>query len=98
MRGDAADQLARTLVFLGAPDQGGAIAGEAARELPAEFDDFARRLEAVELFALIFGAELTGDQRERLLAYRDMDVSDGLGVKGLAAVVAWHWTLCGGPA
>jgi DNA-binding CsgD family transcriptional regulator len=98
MRGDAADQLARTLVFLGAPDEGGAIAGEAARELPAEFDDFARRLEAVELFALIFGAEPKADQRERLLAYRDMDASGGFGVKGLAAVVAWDWTLCSGPA
>ncbi len=98
MRGDAADQLGRTLIFLGAPDRGGAIAGEAARELPTEFDDFARRLEAVEFFALSFGAEPNADERERMLAYRDMDASGGLGVKGLAAVVAWHWTLSGGPA
>jgi len=98
MRGDAADQLARTLVFLGAPDEGGAIAGAAALELPSEFADFARRLEAVELFALIFGAEPQAGQLERLRAHREMDASGDVGAKGLAAVAAWNWALCAGPA
>ena len=98
MRGHAADQLARTLFFLGAPDQAAAIAGEAARELPAEFDDFARRLEAVEFFAPVFGAEPHGDQLERLLAYREWTPPAASVSRALAAVVAWHWTHRGGPA
>jgi predicted ATPase len=91
IRGDAADQLARTLVFLGAPDEAAAIAGQAALELPVELTDLARRLEAVELFALVFGAEPRDDRRERLRVYREIDASGGVGAKSLAAVAAWDW-------
>lgn len=97
-RGLAADQLARTLVFLGAPDDAAALARDAGLELPPELEDLARRLEAVELFSLIFGAELQGDQHERLVAAREIDVSGGIGAKSLAAVAAWHWAERPGPA
>jgi DNA-binding CsgD family transcriptional regulator len=98
VRGNVADQLARTLVFLDAPDEAAAIAGRVALELPAALDDLARRLEAVELFALIFGAEPNDDRRERLRAHREIDASAGVGARSVAAVAAWNWTQCAGPA
>jgi DNA-binding NarL/FixJ family response regulator len=97
-KGEATNQLARTLIFLDAPDEGAAIAGRVALELPAELADLARRLEAVELFALVFGAEATDERRERLRSYWGIDPSGGLGVKSLSAVAAWNWAQCAGPA
>jgi DNA-binding CsgD family transcriptional regulator len=97
-RGQAALQLARTLVFLGDPDEAADIAGRAALELSAELVDLARSLEAVELFALAFGAEPHEHQLERLRAYREIDASEGVGAKGLAAVAAWNWAQSAGPA
>jgi DNA-binding CsgD family transcriptional regulator len=94
----AADGLARMLLFLGAPDEAADIAGRAARGLPRELDDLALRLEAVEFLALAFGAEPHGDRLERLRAYREIDASGGLAAKMLAAVAAWDWALCAGPA
>ena len=98
VRANAADQLARSLSFLDAPDEGAAIAGEAARELPVDHADFARRLEAVELFALIFGAEPRGEEYERLRSYREIDASTGVGASSLAAVAAFDWAQRAGPA
>src|SRR5262249_48279664 len=99
MRGDAADQLGRTLVFLGDPEEGAVIAGAAARALPAQFADFAHRLESVELFAVTFGAEPTAERTERLRAYRELDTSaGGGGIKALAAVAALAWAVSAGPA
>ncbi|HSC74021.1 MAG TPA: AAA family ATPase [Gaiellaceae bacterium] len=97
-RGFAADQLARTLVFLGAPDESAALAREAALELPPEHADLARRLEAVALFSLVFGAEPQGDERDRFAAARDVDVALGVGARSLAAVAAWDWAQRAGPA
>jgi DNA-binding CsgD family transcriptional regulator len=97
-RGLAADQLARTLVFLGAPDESGELAREAALELPPELADLARRLEAVELFTLFLGATPQGDQHERFAAAREIDVSGGVGARSLAAVAAWYWAMRPGPA
>lgn len=97
-RGLAADQLARTLVFLGAPDDAAGLAQAAALELPPELADLARRLEAVELFSLIFGAEPEDDWRERVAAAREIDVAGGVGARSLAAVAAWHWAEESGPA
>ena len=97
-RGKAADGLARMLLFLGAPDEAADIVGRAARGLPRELEDLASRLEAVELLALAFGAEPHGDRLERLRAYREIDVSTGLSAKMLAAVAAWGWAQCAGPA
>jgi DNA-binding CsgD family transcriptional regulator len=97
-RGLAADQLARTLVFLGAPEESGELAREAALELPPELADLARRLEAVELFTLFLGAEPRGDEHERFAAAREIDVSSGVGARSLAAVAAWYWAMQAGPA
>ena len=97
-RGLAADQLARTLVFLGAPDDAAALARDARLELPAELADLSRRLEAVELFTLFLGAEPQGDEHERFAAARDIDTSGGVGASSLAAVAAWHWAQRSGPA
>ncbi|MCI0633900.1 MAG: AAA family ATPase [Actinobacteria bacterium] len=97
-RGHAALQLARTLLFLGAPDEAAALAGRVARELPAELADLAQNLEAVEVFAPVFGAEPHADRLERLLAYREIDGSAGVGAKALAAVASWNWAVSAGPA
>jgi DNA-binding CsgD family transcriptional regulator len=97
-RGFAADQLARTLVFLGAPNESASLAREAALELPPQLADLSRRLEAVALFTLLFGAEPQGDERERFAAARGVDVSGGVGAKSLAAVAAWDWAQQPGPA
>ena len=96
-RGQAADGLARALMFMHAPDEAAAIAGRAAADLPRELGDLARRLEAVEFLALVFGAE-HGDRLERLRAYREIDASDGLGAGSLAVQAAWEWTKSAGPA
>ncbi len=97
-RGQAAHGLARALLFLDAPDQAADVAARAARELPRELEDLARRLEAVELQALVFGAEPHGDQLERLRVHRDIDTSGGVGTKTLAAIAASNWAQCAGPA
>jgi DNA-binding CsgD family transcriptional regulator len=98
VRGQAADGLARALLFLDAPDQAADVAAHAARELPHELEDLARRLEAVELQALVFGAKPHGDQLERLRVHRQIDASGGVGAKALAAMAASHWAQCAGPA
>jgi DNA-binding CsgD family transcriptional regulator len=96
-RGRVAVQLARTLVFLGAPDEATIIARRAAHELPDE-PYLARGLEAVELLALFFGAKPHANLLERLHAYREMDASSGLTARMVAAVAAWDWAQCAGPA
>ena len=78
-------------MFMHAPDEAAAIAGRAAADLPGELGDLARRLEAVEFLALVFGAEHR-DRLERLRAYREIDASDGLGAGSLAVQAAWEWT------
>jgi DNA-binding CsgD family transcriptional regulator len=98
VRADVADQLARALMFLDAPDEGAAIARRAALDLPPKLEDLARRLESVEFLCLIFGAEARDDQRERLRRYWEIDAESGVGAKSLAAVAAWNWAQCAGPA
>lgn len=97
-RGAAAVHVARALIFQGTPDEAATVAGRVAVELPAELGDLARGVEAVELLALFFGAEPQADRLERLQAYREIDASGGVGTKALAAVAAWGWTQCAGPA
>jgi DNA-binding CsgD family transcriptional regulator len=96
-RGQAADGLARALLFLGAPDEAADIAGRAARELPSELEDLARRVESVEFLALTFGAEPHGDRLERLRAYREIDAAAGAGARMLANSAAWEWAESAGP-
>jgi DNA-binding CsgD family transcriptional regulator len=96
-RGQAAHGLARALLFLEAPDQAADVAARAARELPHELDDLARRLEAVEFHALFFGAEPRGDRLRRLRAYRVIDAAEGVGARMIAAVAALDWAESAGP-
>jgi DNA-binding CsgD family transcriptional regulator len=97
-RGLAADGLARALLFMDAPEEAAEVAARAARELPPGFEDLARRLEAVELQALVFGAEPHADEHERLRRHREIDASAGLGARALAAITASNWSQCAGPA
>jgi DNA-binding CsgD family transcriptional regulator len=96
-RGQAADGLARALLFLDDPDQAADVAARAAHELPQELEDLARRLEAVEFQALSFGAE-HGDRLERLRVHWEIDASAGVGARALAAIAASNWAQCAGPA
>ncbi len=73
VRGQAADGLSRMLMFLGAPDGAADIAGRAARELPPDLWDLARRLEAVEFLAVTFGAEPRADRLGRLRGYQEIE-------------------------
>jgi DNA-binding CsgD family transcriptional regulator len=97
-RGQAADGLARALLFLDAPDQAADVAARAARELPPELEDLTHRLEAVEFQALVFGADPHGDRLERLSVHREIDASGGVGARALAAIAASNWAQCAGPA
>jgi DNA-binding CsgD family transcriptional regulator len=97
-RGQAADGLARALLFLDAPDQAADVAGRAARELPHELEDRARRLEAVEFHALFFGAERHGDRLQRLRAYRTINAPEGVGARMIAGIAALDWAASAGPA
>jgi DNA-binding CsgD family transcriptional regulator len=98
LRGHAADWLACTLVFLEAPDEAAEIARKTTRELPAEFDDLGRVLEASELISLFFGTPDDGERLPRLRSYRTIDTVRGPGAKMLAAVAAWEWAESAGPA
>jgi DNA-binding CsgD family transcriptional regulator len=91
-RGQAAEGLSRTLLFLEAPDEAAEIASRVAVDLPPELEDLGRRLEAVELVTPFFGARSEGDWLERLRSHREIDVSQGVGAKMVAAVAAWEWT------
>jgi DNA-binding CsgD family transcriptional regulator len=97
-RAQAASGLARMLMFMEAADEAAAIAGASAAEYAGALDDLARRLEAVEFLALLFGAEPDGDRLERLRAYRKLDNFDGLGAASVAIQAAWEWTESAGPA
>jgi DNA-binding CsgD family transcriptional regulator len=97
-RGRAAHGLASALLFLDAPDEAADVAARAARELPHELEDLARRLQAVELNTLVFGAESDGDQLGRLRSHRQIAASGGVGAKALAAITASNWAQCAGPA
>ena len=64
-------------------------------ELPDEFADQRRALEAFELYAVAFGAEVP-NAAARLAAVRGGELADGVGARMLAAVAAWDWALRGG--
>ncbi|MFZ0215965.1 MAG: transcriptional regulator, partial [Candidatus Dormiibacterota bacterium] len=96
-RAGAAQALARMLIFTRPPEEAVAVVKQAAAELPAELLDQRRALEAMELYAVDFGApeERTAS---RLARVRDGMEGDGPGARMLKAVAAWDWALTGGPA
>ena len=96
-RATAAWLLARTLIFAGSPDGAAAFAQRALAELPQDLEDERKALEAVELAAVNFGADVT-DAPGRLVKLRSEPVGDGAGARMLAAMVAFAWMVDGGPA
>jgi hypothetical protein len=57
----------------------------------------ARALEAFELYAVAFGAEVP-DATPRLAAVRAGELANGVGARMLRAVEAWDWAMRGGSA
>ena len=99
LRGNAADWLACTLHYMGAPDEAAEIAQRATVDLPSELHDLGRVIEAGELVSLLFGADDNdGERLDRLRSYRSVDTERGPGAKMLAAVAAWEWAESAGPA
>ncbi len=96
-RARAAGVLARMLVFSRPPDESVAVARAAIAELPDVFADQRRALEAFELYAVAFGAEVP-DATPRLAAVRAGELPDGVGARMLWTVAAWDWAMRGGTA
>ena len=95
-RAEAAAALARTVLFTGTPEETRQLARLAAGELPAGADDLRMRLEALELFAVMFGS--APEHAERLEAYFDAPPTGSTGANMLAGLAAWHGSLYGRPA
>jgi DNA-binding CsgD family transcriptional regulator len=95
-RAAAARVLARMLLFTGTAQEGVAVAQRVLADLPAEHDG-RRVMEAFELFASAFGADVPG-AAARLASIRKRPVGAGLGAKSLSVVAAWDWMRRGGSA
>jgi DNA-binding NarL/FixJ family response regulator len=93
LRAEAAEALARCLLFTGPPEAAVKVACQAARNLPDELSEQRHGLEATELLGVTFGAEADQDTDARLRAARTHPRSDGL-----AAVAAWDWAMTDGTA
>lgn len=87
-RGLVAGRFARALLFTGSPRAGAEIARAAASELPPEYEDERRALEAFELIAILFGSGAHEEALRRLERIRPPRADDGVGTKMLAAVAA----------
>jgi DNA-binding CsgD family transcriptional regulator len=96
-RATAAQLLARTLLFTGAPAEAAEVARRVAAELPPERGDLRDALEAFELMATYFGAGDLAALR-RLERHRARPVGPGRGAKMLAAVATQEWVYAGGPS
>jgi DNA-binding CsgD family transcriptional regulator len=98
IRGEAADWLACSLMFLDAADEGAAIVHQTRLELPPDHDELRRLLESGELISLFFGGPTDdGERLERLRSHRTIDPGLGPAAKMLAAVAAWEWAESTGP-
>jgi DNA-binding CsgD family transcriptional regulator len=95
-RAQAAAALARTILFTGTPEDTRRLARMAADELPEDAADLRLRLEALELFAIMFGSE-PGESR-RLAEYFDDPPRGGTGASMLTGLASWHGALYGRPA
>ena len=96
-RANAAQMLARTLLFTGHPNEAASIARAAAAELPPGFDDTRLAFEAFGFLAVQFGAE-GPDARRRLAEHRTLPATPGVGAKMLAAIAAQDWMYDCGPS
>jgi DNA-binding CsgD family transcriptional regulator len=95
-RAAAARVLARMLLFTGTAQEGVAVAQRAMADLPADHDG-RQVMEAFELFATAFGADVPG-AAARLASIRERPGGAGLGAKSLSVVAAWDWMRRGGTA
>ena len=93
----AAEVLARSLLWTSPASEAVAVARRAIAELAGRHADQRRALEAIECFAVSFGAEVA-DCAARLARVRSAGNPVRLGAKLLAAVAAWDWALGGGCA
>ncbi|WP_204045285.1 ATP-binding protein [Acrocarpospora phusangensis] len=95
-RAAAAGLLGRALLFLGRPEEAGAIALRAAGELPDDLADLRMGLEALEFMTIIF---MAGDPQRlsRLRPYRHLPTG-GPGSRMLAAMAAWEAVCTDGDA
>jgi hypothetical protein len=73
----AAEALARSLIFANPPDEAVAVARQAVAELGPEHADRQRALEAFELYAVAFGAQVP-DAAARLARVRAGGIEDGI--------------------
>ena len=95
-RAAAARVLARMLLFTGTAQEGVAVAQRALADLPPEHDG-RRVMEAFELYASAFGADVPG-AAARLARIRERPIGAGLGARSLSVVAAWDWMRRGGTA
>jgi DNA-binding NarL/FixJ family response regulator len=98
LRAEAADVLARCLLFTGPPDAAVLVARETAQTLPVELADQRQSLEATALLGVIFGAEADEDADARLRAARRAAPTSARAhhPRALAAVAAWDWAMTDG--
>ncbi len=96
-RAQAAEVLARMMLFSRPPQESVEVARAALAELPDVFADQRRALEAFELYAVAFGATVP-DATPRLAAVRAGELASGVGARMLRAVAAWDWAMRGGTA
>jgi len=97
MRAQAAAMLGRMLLFTGPAQAAATVVQGALADLPAERTGTRQALEALELYAVAFGAHVP-DAAERLARVRAAGLQKGLGGSMLSAVATWHWALRGGTA
>jgi DNA-binding CsgD family transcriptional regulator len=96
-RAVAAQWLVRLSLLTGPPQESAAVAQAALAALPADSVGRRQQLEASELGAVVFGADVPG-AAERFAALRRDGFGDGFGACSLAAVTAWDWAFTGGTA
>ena len=97
VRAQAAAMLGRMLLFTGPAQAAATVVQGALADLPAERTGTRQALEALELYAVAFGAHVP-DAAERLARVRAAGLQKGLGGSMLSAVAAWDWALRGGTA
>jgi DNA-binding CsgD family transcriptional regulator len=95
-RAEIAERLGAVLMFTGAGEEAIRVLRAAAGGLPPD-SDLRHRLEAYELYAVLYG---TGRQSElrRLEKYRSLSDAPGMGERMLAVLAATHWMYVGGPS
>lgn len=95
LRSFALAGLARTLIFIGEPEEANKLLTEERARIPEELVDERARLEALAAMAIFFAG---GDpnELENLLEHREGPLGDTVGEKMMAAMASIDWTYRGG--